>query len=176
MTDTSKEFASALFDLAMDNREEEAVLTALQMLRHVFAAQPEALAMYASPSIPKKERLAAMEQAFSGAVPQTVMSFLQVLCSHGQMKELMDCMAGYEELYNAAKKLSTAYVTSAVPLDEDQKSKLKQQLEKRLGRIIRLECRSDASRLGGLVVEVDGKVIDGSIRHRLHEIKEVMNG
>ena len=140
MTETSKEFASALFDLAMDNREEEAVLEALTLLKHVFAAQPEALAMYASPAIPKRERLEAMEKALDGAVPQTVMSFLQVLCSHGQIKELMDCIAGYEELYNTAKKLSTAYVTSAVPLDDNQKSKLKQQLEKRLGRIIRLEC------------------------------------
>ena len=66
MTETSKEFASALFDLAMDNREEEAVLEALTLLKHVFAAQPEALAMYASPAIPKRERLEAMEKALDG--------------------------------------------------------------------------------------------------------------
>ena len=52
---------------------------------------------------------------------------------------------------------------------------LKDKLEKRLGRTIRLECAIDPSLLGGLLVQVDGRVIDGSLKHRLHEIKEVMN-
>ncbi len=176
MTDTSKEFASALFELAMETHAEEATLEALKDVRAIFDAQPEALALLASPAIPKKERLAVLEKALGDSVPDTVMGFLQVLCSHGQIRNLNGCIHAYEELYNASRKLSTAYVTSAVPLDDEQKSKLKQQLEKRLGRIIRLECRNDASLLGGLIVEVDGKVIDGSLRHRLHEIKEVMNG
>lgn len=176
MTDTSKEFASALFELALETHTEEATFAALKDVRAIFDARPEALALLASPAIPKKERLAVLEKALGDAVPDQVMGFLQVLCSHGQIKHLNSCIDAYEELYNASHKLSTAYVTSAVPLDDEQKSKLKQQLEKRLGRIIRLECRSDASLLGGLIVEVDGKVIDGSLRHRLHEIKEVMNG
>ena len=60
-------------------------------------------------------------------------------------------------------------------LSEEEKTELKNKLEKRLGRTICLECAIDETLLGGLVVQVDGKVIDGSLKHRLHEIKEVMN-
>ena len=38
-----------------------------------------------------------------------------------------------------------------------------------------MECSVDEALLGGLVIRVDGRVIDGSLKHRLHEIKEVMN-
>ena len=66
-------------------------------------------------------------------------------------------------------------MSSAVALTEREKTELKEKLEKRLGRTIRLECAIDPSLLGGLLVQVDGRVIDGSLKHRLHEIKEVMN-
>ena len=56
-----------------------------------------------------------------------------------------------------------------------QKAELAAQLTKKLGRTIRLECEVDASIMGGMIVYVDGKVIDGSLRHKLQQIKEVMN-
>ena len=55
------------------------------------------------------------------------------------------------------------------------KAVLTAQLTKKLGRTIRLECTVDPSLLGGMVVRVDGKVIDGSLKHKLQQIKEVMN-
>lgn len=175
MTDISKEYASALFDLAIESHTEEETLTALHMVRDAVNAAPGSLDMLASPAIPKKERLAMLEQAWGKSTPPAVMGFLNVLCSNGHIRSLMACIDGYEELYNTAKKLSTAYVTSAVALTDGEKQTLRQKLEKRLGRTIQLVCREDSSLLGGLMIEVDGKVIDGSLKKRLHEIKEVMN-
>ena len=60
-------------------------------------------------------------------------------------------------------------------LTEDEPRRLKRALEKRTGRTIRLECRVDESLLGGLVVAMGGEVLDGSLKHRLKEIREVMN-
>ena len=65
-------------------------------------------------------------------------------------------------------------MTSAVELTEAEKAALTEKLGKKLGRTIHLECSVDPSLLGGLVVNVDGKVIDGSLKHKLQEIKEVM--
>ena len=176
MTETSKEYASALFDLAVDSRTEEATRAALHQVRDTLEGIPDALATLASPAIPKKERLALLEKAWDGAIPEHVAGFLQVLCAHGHIRELSDCVAAFDDLLDTARKLSTATVVSAVELTDDEKEKLRTALEKRLGRTIRLDCTVDASLLGGLVVTVDGKVMDGSLKHRLHEIKEVMNG
>ena len=62
-----------------------------------------------------------------------------------------------------------------MPLSEAQTVALRQKLAKKLGQKITIQCREDPSLIGGLRVEVDGRVIDGSIRNKLEEIKEVMN-
>lgn len=175
MTKMSNEYADALFSLAMETHAEDETLTALQLVRDAFVREPEALDMLASPAIPKGERLEALEKAFQDFLPGHVMGYLCTLCSNGHIRAFEDSVKAYEELYNSARKLSTAYVTSAVELTGEELAALKTKLESRLGRTISLECTVDASLLGGLVVQVDGKVIDGSLKHKLHEIKEVMN-
>ena len=76
--------------------------------------------------------------------------------------------------YQLAKNLAFGKLLDAVELTADEKAKLVEKLGQKLGRTIHLECSVDPSLLGGLVVNVDGKVIDGSLRSKLQEIKEVM--
>lgn len=175
MTDTSKSYADALFSLALETNTIEETLTALKTMRDGVYYTDGALELLASPSIPKDERCAVLDKAFGDVQPEHVMGLVHVLVSHGHIRELDDVLAAYTELHDAARRLSTAYVTSAVALTEKEKAELTLKLTRKFGRTIRLECAIDPSLLGGLVVRVDGKVIDGSLKHRLHEIKEVMN-
>lgn len=175
MNKTSNEFAEALFSLCMETHAEQETLGALHLVQAGFANQPEALAMLDSPAIPKAERRKALEEAFADHVPQHVMGYLDLLCQNGRMRQLDESIRRFEELYDSANKLSTAVVTSAVELSDEEKQQLQSKLEARLHRTIRLVCQVDASLLGGAVVQVDGKVFDGSLKHKLHEIKEVMN-
>jgi len=103
------------------------------------------------------------------------MGLVHVLIRHGHIRALDDCLKAYAQLYDSARKLSTAYVTSAVELPQTVRDELVEKLSRKLGRTIRIECAVDPTLLGGMVVRVDGKIIDGSMRKRLHEIKEVMN-
>ncbi|MCH5285862.1 MAG: ATP synthase F1 subunit delta [Christensenellaceae bacterium] len=176
MTETSRGYASALFDLAVDSHIEDLTQKALHEVKTVLCGTPDALATLASPAIPMKERLAMLEQVWGETLPGDVMGFLQVLCRNGHIRELGDCVTAFDDLLDTARKLSTATVVSAVELTDAEKDTLQKRLEQRLGRTIRLECSVDPSLLGGLIVEVDGRVMDGSLKHRLHEIKEVMNG
>ena len=175
MTETSRSYADALFSLAAETGSIPQTLDALRFARNELYRTEGALDLLASPAIPKDERLQVLQSAFGDALPEHVLSLLCVMCSNGCIRELDDCLTAYVELHDAAQKLSTAYVTSAVALTDVQKAELSAQLTKKLGRTIRLECDVDASLLGGMIVRVDGKVIDGSLKHRLQQIKEVMN-
>ena len=174
MTDMSKAYADALYSLAMDAGREDETLDALRLVSKTLRDMPEACDLLASPAVPKDERQAVVDKAF-GEMSEPALGFLHVLVGKGHIRQLNDCIKAYEELHDAARKLATASVTSAIVLTDAEKSKLKCALEQRLGRKIRLECSIDPSLLGGLVVQVDGRIIDGSLKHRLHEIKEVMN-
>ena len=66
-------------------------------------------------------------------------------------------------------------VASAGPLKEAETVALRAALEKKLGRKVVLHCAVDPALIGGMRVEVDNQVIDGSIRNKLQQIKEVMN-
>jgi hypothetical protein len=58
----------------------------------------------------------------------------------------------------------------------EERTRLLQRLEKLSGHTVLLTCEVDATLLGGAVVEMDGRVMDGSVRGRLREIKEVIGG
>ena len=175
MTETSRSYADALFSLAVETDSVRETLAALNTARDELNNTEGAFDLLASPAIAKDERQAVIEQAFGDKLPSHVVNLLCVMCGNGCIRELDDCVAAFTELHDAAMKLSTAYVTSAVPLTAVQEGALTAQLIRKLGRNIRLECSVDPSIMGGMIVRVDGKVIDGSIRHKLQQIKEVMN-
>ena len=66
-------------------------------------------------------------------------------------------------------------MTSALELTEEEKTKLSSGLEKRFRSTVEAEYVIDESLIGGILIEADGKVIDGSVRTRLRDIKDVMN-
>ena len=66
-------------------------------------------------------------------------------------------------------------MTSAVPLKDEEAEALRIGLEKKFSRKVTLRCAVDPGLIGGMRVEIDGRVIDGSIRNKLDKIKEVMH-
>ena len=97
------------------------------------------------------------------------------MISRGQIASLNGMARNYEELARGYRGESVALVTSAVELTEAQAVALRAKLEKKLERKVTLQFQVNPELIGGIRVEVDGRVIDGSIRNKLDEIKEVMN-
>ena len=174
MTDLSREYAEALFALAAEHDQTKDCLEALDTAANLLTDNPDYVELLACPAISKDERDGLLEQTFGQILPEQVLAFIQLLCAHGRIRSLNDCIAEYRLLYQTAVAMSTAEVVSAVPLTEAEKQKLSEALSARLGRTVTLVCTVDESLLGGMVVHVDGKVLDGSLRSRLHAVKEVM--
>ena len=174
MSDLSKEYAEALFALAAEMKQEKAYLEALRVVGDAIAAEPDYVDLLAAPAVPAGERAALLEQAFGAAVPEQVLSFVQLLCTHRQIRHLPDCIDEYHRLYQAAVAMSTAYVTSAVALTDEQKAHLAEKLSAKFGRTIDPICTVDKHLLGGITVRIDGVVLDGSLRRRLQAVKDVI--
>lgn len=171
MTETSKEYAQALFSLATECGKQEAIADSLQVMADAFAEQPEYLLLLGAPSLPKAERQNAIEAAF-GSLEEYAVSFLMRLIDGGRLDAFADCVNDYRELLRAATRQAVAKVTAAAPLTEEEADRLTEKLERMTGRKITLQVQVDRSLLAGLVVEVDGRVLDGSLKNRLKEMKE----
>lgn len=174
MTEMSREYAVALFMLAKENAAEQEYASALKTISELFRENTEYIELLASPSIPPKVRLAAIEEAFAGALPEYVVNFLQILCEKGHIRSFEGCVSEYNKLFEASQHVVTARVSSAVPLTDEERESLCHKLEKMSGASVTLECSVDESLIGGMVVEMEGKVMDGSLRRRLHKVKDVI--
>jgi len=174
MTGPDKEYAAALFRLAVEESQVESYAAALRTVGDAVADTPAYLDFLSSPAVPLSERLAAIEEAF-GTLPRHVVSFIKLLCEHGHVRVLPACIVEFEQLVQAQSRRVAAVITSAVSLDETQKESLCRKLEAMTGKGVDPSYKTDASLIGGVVVEMDGKIYDGSLKHRLHEIKDVMS-
>lgn len=175
MTGSSKEYAIALFNLAKESSIETELSENLELLKEVFESTPEYAAFLSAPSIPKQERLDTIQNTFGEDLHEYALSFLSLLCEQGNVDILSECVDEYDALYSASNKVSHAAAVSAVELTDDEKKKLLAKLEKLSGNRVDIEYRIDKRLLGGIVVDMDGMRLDGSLRRQLKNIREVMD-
>ena len=175
MAQISKEYAEALFALACEENRETEFLEALEKIGTILEEEPEFFALLSSPGIPQKDRLSVAKAALEGLVLEYILSWVLLLCEKGRIGNFSECVKEYKALLRAKQSVTTARVTSAVALTDAEADALKQKLEKISGKTVSLNFCVDAEIMGGIIVEMDGKVMDGSIRHRLQELKDVMN-
>ena len=174
MVQTEREYAEALFSIAAEENSAVEYLSALMTVKQVIGENPDYIEFLASPAIPMSERAAAVDEAFGG-MPEYVVSFIKLLCENGKARTIFGCIDEYEKLAHVFSNRTSAVVYSAVELNEMQKESLCKKLEKVTGKYIDPVYIIDESLIGGLKIEVDGKTIDGSIKYRLGEMKDVMN-
>ena len=175
MSEVAKEYGAALFLVAAETKQTDTFARDLTTVGTLFKENPDYITLLSSPNIPIDERLSLMEQTFGGAMDEAVLSFLQLLCQKGHIREFETAAEEYRALWQAAAQVSDATITSAIPLSDAQQQKLTRKLEQTFGRTVRAVYTVDPSVLGGVVVEMDGKVLDGSLRERLRDLKDVMH-
>ena len=175
MTEISKEYGTALFMVACEENKQKSYGKALEAIQEAFLENPEYQELLSSPSIPLKERLNVIDAVFADSVPEHILSYLKLLCEKGRMPYFTESVQAYKELFDASLRVSNAKITSAVELTEDEKQKIITKLGTMFKGKVQAEYFVDADLLGGFIVETDGKIMDGSLRRRLHEIKGVMN-
>ncbi len=175
MMQTEREYAEALFMLALESGDSERYGEAVDTVYTVMRENPEYIEFLSSPAIPLAERCAAIDEAFS-TLPEHVVSFMKLLCENSRTKSICECFEEYKKLAIAASGCVNASVVSAVELDENQKEKLVAKLEKVTGKKVDAVYTVDKTLIGGMRIELDGKLYDGSVSKRLSEVKDVIIG
>ena len=174
MKETSKEYAEALYLLAAETGTAETTRQALHEIDGIFRENPEFLELLYSPGLEKTERISVLQKTFAGSFPEHVVSLCALLCEKGRIRDFSECVAEFESLYEDAHSYCTAMITSAVPLSENEKEELLKKLRSVSKKDVTPIWKTDESLIGGVIVELDGKIIDGSLKRRLREVKEVI--
>ncbi len=174
MTRVSEEYATALFALASEENVRCEVAESAEIIRSLILENPDYIELLAAPNIPIDERCTIIDEAL-GSLHEYAVSFVKLMCERGHIRDLMDCLEEYLRLYEYADGVVTAEITSAVALSEAELAALKAKLEAKLARRVETVLSVDESLLGGVIIRVDGNVIDGSLRRKLAEVKDAIS-
>lgn len=170
----SHEYAEALFLLSCEEEKEEKYLCDLRFVKEILDREPEYVVLLHSPSISKEEKLNAIENAFGGKINEHIVSFLKLLCENNRIEYVYSCFDDYEKLYNQVKRVINVSVTSAVELSENEKARIVKKLEAKFGCSVELICKIDEKILGGIIIKTDDTIIDGSLKRKMRDVKEVI--
>ncbi len=170
-------YASALFELASEAGSVTAVETDLETLGAALKASPELTALTTNPKVSRSESAGALAAiAKKMKLSQLTQNFLGVVAQNRRLAVLPGIISAFQTIAAAQRGEVTAEVASAHPLDKKQLATLKDKLTAREGRTIKINSTIDPDLLGGLVVTIGSKRIDGSIRTRLNSLANAMKG
>ena len=174
MTEFGREYGDGLYALCAEEKITDEVLSQLSELKALFRENPDFIRLLSNMSIPKTERVQVADRALQGQVHPYVLNFVKLLVERGAVYEFGSCESAYRESYQADHRISEASVTTAKPLTDEQRRKLTDKLRQMTGRQIQLKETTDPSVLGGVLLELDGRRYDNTIRHRLSDIRQAI--
>lgn len=175
MTQTNKEYASALFMLGVENGAVDEYESHLESIRDIFEKTTDYIKVLESPAIPLSERLSLIDEAFEKNSPEYIVSFIKILCENGHIREICQCIDEFKELVRIYKNRTVATVYYVEPLTDEQKDALLKKLETVSGKNVETVYVKDENLIGGIKVQIDDKIFDGSIKNRLNKAKGVIS-
>jgi F-type H+-transporting ATPase subunit delta len=170
-------YATALFGLARDEQQIDAVTRSLDTLEAALAESSDFRALVSSPLVSRSDAAKAIEALTAplGLDPITA-RFTGVLAANGRLGELRNVIRSVRRLAAGHRGETTAEVTSAHPLNDRQIAELKANLKSRVGRDVLIDAKVDPTLLGGIVVRLGSQMIDASIAKKLNTLAHAMKG
>jgi len=123
-------------------------------------------------TLPVERRLAVVEQLFEGRGLAASTALVSMIVAAGRAGDLSSIVERFVELAAAERQHDFAEVRTAIPLDDAQVARLAEALGRATGKVVDVKVIVDPTVLGGIVARVGDTVIDGSVRHRLEQLKE----
>ena len=169
-------YARTLLELAV--REDQADAYARQLADIVRLAEDEAdvRRFLETPRVDLEEKKWALRAALTGRVSETFMRFLFVVLDKGRQRLLPEIEASYRDLLDERQGRVHASVTLSRESDEALREEIRRGLEEAFEREVVPHFQVEERLIGGLVVRVGDRVMDGSVRRRLEDMRRQLAG
>ena len=166
----ARRYAEAAFEVAQRDDTVQAWREELD-LAAAIAGDERALEVLANPAIPGERRAEVLGEMLGKRVATPVQNLVQLMIRRGRIDELPRVAAEFRRLDDARQGIVHATATSASELTQDEVRALTARLEQQTGGRVALDVQVDPSLLGGLIVRVGDRLIDGSVRGRLERLR-----
>ena len=168
-------YAEALFDVARAEGLLDVVEHELYQVARVVEHNDELRTPLADQAIPSDRRQAIVEELLGGrGAANVTRSLVSFVVAAGRARDLPAIVDEFVQRAAAERDHEVAEVRSAIPLDGEQQRRLAEALSSATGKQVEVKVTVDPSVLGGLVARVGDRVIDGSVRNRLQQLRNAL--
>jgi F-type H+-transporting ATPase subunit delta len=173
MASVAGRYASALFELASEQRKVAEVEAGLGRFRTMLDESPDLRRLVASPAFSAEEQTKAIKAVVDKAgIGGLAANFLQLIARNRRLFAVPDMIEAFRALAARGRGEVDAEVISAFPLETAQLTALEDQLRASVGgKQVKMNTRVDTSLLGGLVVKMGSRMVDSSLRTKLASLK-----
>lgn len=177
VTGIAGRYATALFELALEQGAADDVAGDLKGLGALINESDDLLRLVRSPVLTRAEQSRAMAAILEKAGVHTLTrKFVGLIAANRRLFALPAMIGAYQKLLAAHRGEIAGEVISASPLSDAQLDAVRKQLAQAMGQEVQLESAVDESLIGGLVVRVGSRMVDYSLRTKLQNLKVAMKG
>ncbi|NLP34332.1 MAG: ATP synthase F1 subunit delta [Clostridiales bacterium] len=165
------DYGYALFELALEEGLEEKINIEFDEVVRIFEDNPDFTKLLLNPRIPILDRIKVIDNVFKNRVQSYLLSLLKILVEKKQVSYVSQIFKEYRKQYYISKNILPVTVISAVELNENQRKRIIEKLEKSMNKTILLDNIIDPSCIGGIRLEYLGRMIDASIKNRFQKLQ-----
>lgn len=171
----AKRYAKALFELAVEEDEFVQVHLSLHDFVTFMKRQDKFRALFFSQEIETKAKIGMLNELLKKDTNRLFFNFLNVLVVKKRTPELFQILDEFERLYDKKQNRLVVNVETAVELDEETLLELETWTANKLKANVHVEVKLNPGIIAGLIVEMDGTIIDASLRRKFKELKKSLN-
>jgi F-type H+-transporting ATPase subunit delta len=173
----ARRYARALLDVALKGGQDAGALRAdLDEAVRMLKSSRELQQALEHPALPVEKKKKLLQAVFAGRGSALLLKLLDLLVERRRLALVPHVARTYATLWNAHRGVSAAEAVSAVALSKEEEAALQKALQSVTGKDVELVTRVDPSLLGGLLVNMDGRTYDGSVKTRLVSLREHLGG
>ncbi len=169
----AQRYAKSLIDVATELKQLDTVKEDVLFLKSVVDKSRDFVLMLNSPIINSDKKYKIIKAIVKDNISHTTDTFLKLLCNKGREANLRGIISSFIQQFNSIRGLHTAKLTTAASISKDLLDSFVTKIKKSTSYDnVQLEAVVDDKIIGGFILEMEGKLIDNSIRRNLHDVKK----
>jgi len=170
----ARRYSQAVFEIAMERQELDRWQSDLRKIASL-GEDAALVALLENPRLHFNDKARLLSEQL-GDINPLALNLVYLLVARGRLSMLGEIADEYQRLLDSYRGIEQAEVTTAIPLDDEDKLRLGERLGAIVGKKVVIKPEVDSSLIGGIVARIGGKLLDGSTRSRLEALKRELSG